>query len=98
MNATVLDNILTFLLVTQIWTISISIISKATGSAKAKFYTDLLIMGTKLCQNGSGDQDDNHIHTIHTVSLLKRQSRLQQTTFINIFSLFFRENKKCCFK
>ena len=24
---------------------------------------------------------------------LKRQSRLQQTTFINIFSLFFRENK-----
>ena len=24
---------------------------------------------------------------------LKRQSRLQQTTFINIFSLFFGENK-----
>ena len=24
---------------------------------------------------------------------LKRQSRLQQTTFLNIFSLFFRENK-----
>ena len=29
---------------------------------------------------------------------LKRQSRLQQTTFINIFSLFFRENKTWCFK
>ena len=29
---------------------------------------------------------------------LKRQSRLQQTTYINIFSLFFRENKTWCFK
>ena len=29
---------------------------------------------------------------------LKRQSRLQQTTFINIFSLFFRENKTWCFE
>ena len=29
---------------------------------------------------------------------LKRQSRLQQTTFINIFSSFFWENKTWCFK
>ena len=32
-------------------------------------------------------------HSIACFSPLKRQSRLQQTTFINIFSLFFRENK-----
>ena len=49
-----------------------------------------------------------HVHTINlfsgtqsqAVSLypLKRQSRLQQTTFINTFSLFFRENKTWYFK
>ena len=35
---------------------------------------------------------------LHINSPLKRQSRLQQTTFINIFSLFFIENKTWCFK
>ena len=51
-------------------------------------------------------QEDSHVHMKYQVSFslknnekvlinvvcLKRQSRLQKTTFINIFTLFFREN------
>ena len=33
------------------------------------------------------------LHLYQTREPLKRQSRVQQTTFINIFSLFYRENK-----
>ena len=42
----------------------------------------------KTLQNMVSDLD---LYSLHLP--LKRQSRLQQTTFINIFSLFFRESK-----
>ena len=37
--------------------------------------------------------DENFVVCFSVVKELKRQSRLQQMTFRNIFSLFFRENK-----